>query len=377
VHRAKPRLRFTTMATALTGVVALGLSMPASAGAGQDAGTAGLDGRHTRSLEVVYQGLNGARKVSWDPVWQRVLVAEAGSVGAGPCTDPAGCFSQTGAIFAYTPWLNNDKRRIVTGLPAMVNAGGLSGVTEINALTNGQVLALFGLTGTVATRAVHGPAALPLGQLNRVGWNGQLTPVADLVAHEDANNPDAGGVNSNPFGVVTDSAGSTVVDAGANAVLRVAGDGAVSVLSVPPRIPFADRTIDPVPSGVTRGHDGAYYYGELTGGPFPVGAARVWRVAPGEAATTVATGLTNIIDLAVDRHGRLLVLEYATNGLASGDPTGRLVRVETNGSLTVLARDGLVNPGGVTVAPNGDVYITNRIVGPDGVGQLLRLRGAG
>jgi DNA-binding CsgD family transcriptional regulator len=40
-----------------------------------------------------------------------------------------------------------------------------------------------------------------------------------------------------------------------------------------------------------------------------------------------ATGFTNIIDIAFDRHGRLLVLEIFKNGLPSGDPTGSLVRI--------------------------------------------------
>jgi hypothetical protein len=128
---------------------------------------------------------------------------------------------------------------------------------------------------------------------------------------------------------------------------------------------------------VDRGADGAYYVGELTGAPFPVGLARVWRVVPGQPATLVSGGFTNIIDLAVDRRGRVLVLEMAANGLLSGDPTGRLVRIEPDGTHTVLAQAGLSYPGGVDVAPNGDVYLTNQIVGPDGSGQLLRIRGIG
>jgi sugar lactone lactonase YvrE len=144
-------------------------------------------------------------------------------------------------------------------------------------------------------------------------------------------------------------------------------------------VPYQGGLLEPVPDSIVRGADGAYYVGELGGAPFPVGLARVWRVVPGQAATLVSAGFTNIIDLAVDRRGRLLVLEMAERGLISGDPTGRLVRIEPNGAHTVLAREGLEYPGGVDVAPNGDIYITNRTTGPnaDGAGQLLRIRGAG
>jgi hypothetical protein len=37
-----------------------------------------------------------------------------------------------------------------------------------------------------------------------------------------------------------------------------------------------------------------------------------------------ATGFTNIIDIAFDQRGRLVMLEIAKNGLLSGDPTGAL-----------------------------------------------------
>jgi hypothetical protein len=72
--------------------------------------------------------------------------------------------------------------------------------------------------------------------------------------------------------------------------------------------PAPDGTVIPmhfVPTTVARGPDGAFYVGQLTGFPFPVGGARVWRVEPGSAPTVYASGFTNIIDIAFDRRGRL------------------------------------------------------------------------
>jgi sugar lactone lactonase YvrE len=197
-----------------------------------------------------------------------------------------------------------------------------------------------------------------------------------MVGFEEQNNPDGRIADSNPYGIDTDSTGSVVTDAAANAVLHVDNNGLVSVVAVPPGVPFADRQLEPVPDAVVKGPDGYFYFGELTGAPFPQGLSRVWKVRPGQPATLVSAGFTSIMDLAFDRQGRLLVLEFAERGLASGDPTGRLVRLEANGSQTVLAREGLSHPGGIAVAPNGDIYITNKITGADGQGQLLRLKGA-
>jgi hypothetical protein len=68
-----------------------------------------------------------------------------------------------------------------------------------------------------------------------------------------------------------------------------------------------------------------------------------------------------------------LVLEIATNGLLSGDPTGALTRVERSGRRTEILRTGLVNPTSVAVAADGSLYVSNRGA-QVGVGQVLRVR---
>jgi hypothetical protein len=116
-----------------------------------------------------------------------------------------------------------------------------------------------------------------------------------------------------------------------------------------------------VPTTVVRGPDGAYYYvGELTGFPFPVGGARVWRVVPGHQPTVFAADFTNIIDITFDRRGHLLVLEIFKNGLLSGDPTGALVRVARDGSRTEIASAGLVTPTSVAVGEDNALYVVEQ-----------------
>ena len=118
--------------------------------------------------------------------------------------------------------------------------------------------------------------------------------------------------------------------------------------------------MQPVPTSVAIGPDGAHYVGTLTGFPFPAGAATVFRVKPGSAPEPYATGFTNVMDVAFDADGNLLVLEIAHNGLASGDPTGALLRVPAGGgSPELLLTDPLFMPGGLAVGPGGEVYVTN------------------
>jgi hypothetical protein len=74
------------------------------------------------------------------------------------------------------------------------------------------------------------------------------------------------------------------------------------------------------------GPDGAYYVGELTGFPFPVGLSRVWRIEPGtrhaacgasSACSVVATGLTAIIDMQFGPDGKLYVAQIEDLGVGA------------------------------------------------------------
>jgi sugar lactone lactonase YvrE len=87
----------------------------------------------------------------------------------------------------------------------------------------------------------------------------------------------------------------------------------------------------------------------------------------------VASGFTNIIDIAFDRRGNLYVLEIATNGLLSGDLAGALYRVSRrSGEKKLVVSDGLVAPGGLAISRWGDIFISNKSVAI-GEGEVVRL----
>jgi sugar lactone lactonase YvrE len=58
--------------------------------------------------------------------------------------------------------------------------------------------------------------------------------------------------------------------------------------------------------------------------------------------------------------------------LLSEDPTGRLVRVNRNGSRTTLASEGLVLPGGFVLGHDGTAYVTNNSIFSD-TGQVVKV----
>jgi sugar lactone lactonase YvrE len=131
--------------------------------------------------------------------------------------------------------------------------------------------------------------------------------------------------------------------------------------------------MDSVPTSVVRGPDGALYVSELTGFPFPVGEARVYRIAPGQDPEVWATGFTNITDIAFDDAGNLYVVEIAHNSLASKAPTGAVLRVSPNGATTTVVLDeGLAFPTSVAITEAGDLLVTNCGVCPGG-GEVLEI----
>ena len=106
----------------------------------------------------------------------------------------------------------------------------------------------------------------------------------------------------------------------ANALISISPIGALSTLAVFPNrfVPFGGGNIpmQSVPTTVAEAPDGSLLVGELTGFPFPVGGARVYQVPRnGGTPVVVATGFTNIIDIAVTSAGAGYVLEHDADGI--------------------------------------------------------------
>jgi hypothetical protein len=136
--------------------------------------------------------------------------------------------------------------------------------------------------------------------------------IADLGAHEIVNYPAGGPLDTNPYGLAQAPDGRFLVaDASGNDFPAVTGVGAVSTLGVLPSrpnpLPFGPPVFQSVPTSIAVGPDNAYYIGQLTGFPFPPGAANVYRYDPATASLTVAhSGFTNIMDLTFDDEGNFV-----------------------------------------------------------------------
>lgn len=344
----------------------------------------GVASAHEKSWEVVASGLDNPRGLDISP-WGTVYVTEAGRGGAGPCiTGPDGASVCAGATGAVTKIWHGKQRRVLSGLPSLAAPDGSQalGPQDI-ALRHFGAYLVVGLGANPAARAELGELGPAFGQLYKVSAFGRLRPVADIAAFEAAEDPDGAGPDSNPNSVLKHRGRTVVVDAGGNDLLEVGRHGEISPVALfpsrdvaaPPGIPDLPPVLpmQPVPTSVVIGPDGAYYVSELTGFPFPPGEARVYRVVPGSAPEVYADGFTNVTDLAFGPDGSLYVLEIAANGLLSGDPTGALIRVRPDGSRETVASEGLVTPTGLAVTDKGTIYISNKGT-LAGEGEVIRLK---
>lgn len=308
---------------------------------------------------VLISGLNEPRDVALAGNGD-IYVIEAGTpfntTGLTPITTDTGLayFGNTGSISLLSGGVIS---RPVTGLPMLYNPGGDEIVGGHGIAVSGTGLtASIGLGGTAANRALGPAGASGLGSVYNPYPGGQ-TDVASFTV-----------TSSNPFHVATTGNRAVFADAGNNSVMAIEN----GVLSRVGYLPNGTNGAEFVPTGVAFNSGGGIYVGGLSGFPFAPGSASIYLMDSG-LITMFATGFTNIIDIATGPAGNLYVLEYATNGILTGDSTGGLWSLSEDGlSRELIMSTGLVHPTGLAAGPDGTLYVTHN-GGSAGSGELLAI----
>jgi hypothetical protein len=338
------------------------------------------------SVSVVASDLHNPRGLNFGPTGQ-LFVAEAAGIGTpssncGVMSDGSTKCSANTASITRIDLRTGDVERIISGLPSLIfpdgTADGGTGVHDVSFQGMGNAFVTVGLGLDPTLRTDHfGAAGSNYARLGRFNPSGKFRLYEDLGAYEATVNPDGGLLDTNPYGVLALPGKVVYTDAGGNSLNQVTANGTISTLAAFARVARpgpGPTSVQAVPTSVDLGPDCNYYVGVLTGGPFTVGIASVYRVPPtGGTPVPVYTGFTNIIDVTFGPDGSLYVLEIAQNAIPNFGAGGRLVRIAPDGTrTTILAGPPLIAPGGVAVGDDGALYVTNLSISAT-AGQVLRI----
>ncbi|HQY29821.1 MAG TPA: ScyD/ScyE family protein, partial [Thermomicrobiales bacterium] len=343
-------------------------------------------------VTVYAEGLLNPRYITFDGE-DTLYISEAGDGGTDAHYAPAGEGTPAATEALSYSGLTGQVTKITTAGERSVLTGGLPSYTFGSEIVGpaGIVFAdsklYLGIGGPGPATALIEPMPMQDSVVAIDVSTGTATLVADIGAYERASNPDPNAVDSNLYGTTIGEDGMIYqADAGGNTVYKVdPASGTLSVLAVLPGVPMPGfknperggaEEIDPVPTGVAAAPGGGVYVGELTGGPFPPGAASVLKIGDDGSISTVAKGLTMVTGVTTASDGTIYAVQISENFLAQPPAPGSLVKIDpTTGAVTPVL-GGLPIPNDVAFDSQGNAYVvifTTAAQGTPPMGMILKV----
>ena len=122
-------------------------------------------------------------------------------------------------------------------------------------------------------------------------------------------------------------------------------------------------------------YQGNFFVGNLGTFPIDPGSESIFKINPSGKISVFATGLTTVLGLVAGPRDRMYGTRIHDRG---GDPgpaqagTGQIIRIDPNGTQTLIAT-GLTLPTGMTLGPDGALYVSNLGFAGPGAGQIVRI----
>jgi hypothetical protein len=336
-----------------------------------------LESRHCPSgFTVVATGFNNPRGITFGPDGL-LYVAEGGTADNHLSTsDPArqvpapigpytgGFTSRISTVDVSTGARTTVVDRLPSSQTQPMPVPLVSGVADVEFLGD----TLYGIEAGAGYS--HGLAGT-VNTVFRVNPDGSVTTVANLSAFQQSHpvvnpEPDDFEPDGTWYSMVAVRGDLYAVEPNHGEIDRITSGGQISRV-----VDVSASQGHVVPTAIA--YHGNFYVGNLgTFGPTHQPEV-IYKVTPSGQIKVVADGLSEVLGVAFDGRGRMYALESSTGGVAPIPGTGDVVRLNEDGSRTVIA-DQLTFPTAMTVGPDGAIYVSNLGFGaPTGAGQIVRI----
>jgi len=328
------------------------------------------------SVKVFATGLNNPRGLKFGPDGY-LYVAEAGTGGnlstEGMCTQvvfPVGPYtgSPTGGRISKID-ASGLRTTVTDQLPSSqaneIIGGDVEGVADVEFVGN-TLYALLAGGG-----CSHGVANIPNG-IVKVEPNGSWSMIANLSAFQMANpvahpEPDDFEPDGTWYSMINVRGDLYALEPNHGELVKVTTSGNISRV-----VDISAKVGHIVPTAIA--YHGNFYVGNLNPFPIPGGASKIYKITPSGQMKVDVSDLNTVLGLVFDQRARMYVLEMTVGAPFPSPGMGRILRIDPNGQKSVIAT-GLSLPTGMTMGPDGNLYVSNVGFSPAAIGggQVLQV----